>query len=217
MARRRRRRVPLPLRVQIGLPRGEQPSQYRSGLPSRGSVTHQVIRSASPPQEDPPIAVHPNPVPSYLPTSPCPSSGIAGAVGPEAAQGKPRLFPTVPAGFPFPYPNRLRASRYLAHSPHGRRSSIRFLFVGTAFRLRLPPCAAGGHLGRGRASGGPEHHVGRWVRRRPQDAGACRPARPDRPQHPVASGSGSCGPLHAARYSDALRSHGAHPRVSPVP
>ena len=59
----------------------------------------------SPHQEVSPFPARPGPVLWRLLTPPCPSNAIADAVvrinrtGPEASQGKPRLFPAVPAGF----------------------------------------------------------------------------------------------------------------------
>ena len=81
-------------------------------------------------------------------TPPCPSNAIADAVvqilrtDPEASQGKPCLFPAVPPDLPPPRPGSFRALPYWAGSPHGRWPCIRFLFVGAAFRLRLPSDSA---------------------------------------------------------------------------
>ena len=112
---RRRRRLPLRCgrRSASGLsasqgahcgPLPEQRELVRHAFPRLHA--HRVIRSVSPHQEVPPFPARPGPVLWGLLTPPCPSIVIADAVvpgfdrtGPEASQGKPRLFPAIPAGF----------------------------------------------------------------------------------------------------------------------
>ena len=48
-------------------------------------------------------------------------------------------FPRLPPDLPTPHPSGYRASLSIARLPCDRRPSIRFLFVGSGFCLRLPP------------------------------------------------------------------------------
>ena len=102
--------APLPLWAQIGfrpfrLPSGapRQPELVRHAFPRLHA--RRVIRVCSLHQEVQPFPARPGPVLWRMLTPPCPSNAIADAVvrinrtGPEASQGKPRLFPAIPAEF----------------------------------------------------------------------------------------------------------------------